>query len=47
MKNFFALSKVKKLKLAHVAPKHVSNKTAFLEDINLASEQAGAILNQF
>ena len=39
MKNFFTLAKVKKLKFTNVAPKHVSNKTAFLEDINSASEQ--------
>ena len=36
---FLYTGKSKKLKFTNVAPKHVSNKTAFLEDINSASEQ--------
>ena len=39
MKNSFTLSKVKKLKFTRVSSKHLWNKTAFLEDINLASKQ--------
>ena len=36
---FLNTVKGKKLKFTHAATKHVSKKTAFLQDINLASEQ--------
>ena len=44
---FLYTVKSKKLKFTHVAPKHVSNKTAFLEDINSASRQDEKTLTKY
>ena len=44
---FLYTVKSKKLKFTHVAPKHVSNKTAFLEDINSAPRQDEKTLTKY
>ena len=44
---FLYTVKGKKLKFTHVAPKHVSNKTAFLEAINSASKQDEKTLTKY
>ena len=44
---FLYTVKGKKLKFTHVAPKHVPNNTAFLEHINLASEQHEKALTKY